>query len=60
MSRRIPVLLVLLISLVSLVKAQNDSIGTVIDEVVWVVGDEAILKSDIEALRLQGQQEGMR
>ena len=27
---------------------------------VWVVGDEAILKSDIEALRLQGQQEGMR
>ena len=53
-------MLVLLISLVSLVKAQNDSIGTVIDEVVWVVGDEAILKSDIEALRLQGQQEGMR
>ena len=60
MSRRIPVLLVLLISLVSLVKAQNDSIGTVIDEVVWVVGDEAILKSDIESLRIQGQQEGMR
>lgn len=60
MSRRILVLLVLLVSIVSLVKAQNDSIGTIIDEVVWVVGDEAILKSDIEALRLQGQQEGMR
>ena len=59
MSRRTLVLLVLLESIVSLVKAQNDSIGTIVDEVVWVVGDEAILKSDIEALRLQGQQEGM-
>ncbi|MBQ2210783.1 MAG: peptidylprolyl isomerase [Prevotella sp.] len=40
--------------------AQNDSIGSVVDEVIWVVGDEAILKSDVEALRIQGQQEGMR
>ena len=47
-------------SLVSLVKAQNDSIGTIVDEVIWVVGDEAILKSDVEAMRIQGQQEGMR
>ncbi len=39
--------------------AQSDSIGTVVDEVIWVVGDEAILKSDVEALRIQGQQEGM-
>ena len=60
MSKRILVLLVLLVSLVSLVKAQNDSIGSIIDEVVWVVGDEAILKSDIESLRIQGQQEGLR
>lgn len=30
----------------------------VIDEVVWVVGDEAILKSDIEAERLRAQYEG--
>ncbi len=60
MSRRFLVLLVSLVSTVSLVKAQNDSIGTIIDEVVWVVGDEAILKSDIESLRIQGQQEGMR
>ena len=60
MSRRFLVLLVSLVSIVSLVKAQNDSIGTIIDEVVWVVGDEAILKSDIESLRIQGQQEGMR
>jgi peptidyl-prolyl cis-trans isomerase SurA len=27
--------------------------------VIWVVGDEAILKSDVEAMRIQGQQEGM-
>ena len=26
----------------------------VIDEVVWVVGDEAILKSDVENERLKG------
>ena len=53
-------LLVILVSLVALVKAQpKDSLGTVVDEVIWVVGDEAILKSDVEALRIQGQQEGM-
>ena len=40
--------------------AQTDSIGTIVDEVIWVVGDEAILKSDVESLRLQGQQEGLR
>ncbi len=53
------VALVLLLSLISQAKAQKDSIGTVVDEVIWVVGDEAILKSDVEALRIQGQQEGM-
>ena len=37
-----------------------DSLGTVVDEVIWVVGDEAILKSDVEAMRIQGQQEGLR
>ncbi len=53
-----------------LLHAENDSIsaskdsvaattGTVVDEVIWVVGDEAILKSDVEAMRIQGQQEGM-
>ncbi len=29
-----------------------------VDEVVWVVGSEAILRSDIEMMRLQGEQEG--
>ena len=32
----------------------------VIDEVIWVVGDEAILKSDVEASRLEAQQMGQR
>jgi peptidyl-prolyl cis-trans isomerase SurA len=60
MNKRILVILVSLVSLVSLVKAQTDSIGTIVDEVIWVVGDEAILKSDVEAMRIQGQQEGMQ
>ena len=36
------------------------SIGTVIDEVIWVVGDEAILKSDVEVLRMQAAMEGVK
>lgn len=34
--------------------------SSIIDEVVWVVGDEAILKSDIEAMRLQAEVEGIK
>ena len=42
--------------------ADSDSIhmGTVIDEVIWVVGDEAILKSDVETYRMQAAMEGMK
>ena len=42
--------------------ADFDSVatGTVIDEVVWVVGDEAILKSDVEAMRMQAAMEGIK
>ena len=58
MSRILFALLGLMLAPVSLL-AQKDSLGTVVDEVIWVVGDEAILKSDVEALRIQGQQEGM-
>lgn len=32
----------------------------VVDEVVWVVGDEAILRSDIEVTRIQAAMEGVR
>jgi peptidyl-prolyl cis-trans isomerase SurA len=43
----------------------SDSLNTIpaqsiIDEVVWVVGDEAILKSDVEAMRMQAAMEGMK
>lgn len=41
-------------------KTANDSIQSIVDEVIWVVGDEAILKSDVEAMRIQAQQEGVR
>ena len=33
---------------------------SVIDEVIWVVGDEAVLKSDVEALRMQAAMEGIK
>ena len=34
--------------------------NNVIDEVVWVVGDEAILKSDVESERLNAQYYGRK
>ena len=33
--------------------------NSVVDEVIWVVGDEPILKSDVEIMRLQGEAEGV-
>ena len=33
---------------------------SVVDEVVWVVGDEAILRSDIEVTRIQAAMEGVK
>lgn len=33
---------------------------SVVDEVIWVVGDEPILKSDVEAMRLQAEAEGVK
>ena len=46
--------------LVSLFSVQVFAQNNVIDEVVWVVGDEAILKSDVESERLNAQYEGRR
>ena len=51
--------------------AANDSVKTatiagrpapqsVIDEVIWVVGDEPILKSEVEITRLQSEAEGIK
>lgn len=35
-------------------------VHSIIDEVIWVVGDEAILKSDVENLRMQAAMEGVK
>ena len=43
-----------------IVKATEVPASSVVDEVIWVVGDEPILKSDVEALRLQSEAEGVR
>ena len=40
--------------------AVNDSTAHVVDEVIWVVGDEPILKSDVEVTRIQAAMEGQR
>lgn len=42
------------------IAAQPDVVNpaSIVDEVVWVVGDEPILKSDIEVTRLQGNGDG--
>ena len=34
--------------------------ASVVDEVIWVVGDEPILKSDVEITRLQSEAEGIK
>lgn len=34
--------------------------GSIVDEVIWVVGDEAILKSDVEVTRLQSEADGIK
>ena len=34
--------------------------NSVVDEVIWVVGDEPILKSEVEIMRLQSEAEGMK
>ena len=40
--------------------SQPMNAGSVVDEVIWVVGDEPILKSDVEVARLQGEAEGIK
>ena len=40
--------------------SQKINEGSVVDEVIWVVGDEAILKSDVEVTRLQAEAEGIK
>ena len=58
--RNIFVILLSLVSVVSGFADKRDSLGTVVDEVIWVVGDEAILKSEVEVTRIQAAMEGVR
>ena len=55
MCTKVYALLLMLLATVSVYGQDN-----VIDEVVWVVGDEAILKSDVESERLNAQYEGRK
>lgn len=45
----------------STAKVQEEVLNeaSIVDEVIWVVGDEPILKSDVEAMRLQAEVEGV-
>ena len=50
---------------VSAASSDSDSVAaiplhSVIDEVIWVVGDESILKSDVESMRMQAAMEGVK
>jgi len=49
-------LMILMLFCLSVVSAQDN----VIDEIVWVVGDEPILRSEVEARRLQAQTQGIK
>lgn len=42
------------------IKKQDVNPKSVIDKVIWVVGDEPILMSDVEAMRLQSELEGVK
>lgn len=48
---------VLFFSLISFISFNLKAQDNVIDQVVWVIGDEALLKSDIEGVKLQMQLE---
>ena len=56
LKRIIQTLLMTLVAVSALAQGRSN----IIDEVVWVVGDEAILKSDVENYRIEAQQQGMR
>ena len=61
LKRLIPVVM-MAIPLFGVAANEKDSVavGSVIDEVIWVVGDEAILRSDVESMRMQAALEGMK
>lgn len=42
------------------IKANSANETSIVDEVLWVVGDEPILKSEVETMKLQAEMDGMR
>lgn len=56
---RLMMTLVCFLMVQTLAFAQKEN-NNVIDEVIWVVGDQAILKSDVEAERIRAQIEGTK
>ena len=48
------------VCLLTLLFARSNAQNNVIDEVVWVVGDEAIYKSEVEEARQEAQMRGMQ
>ena len=48
-----------LLSLSPVCAQETDNKGSVVDEVIWVVGDEPILKSEVEYNRMMSAMEGM-
>lgn len=60
-SKALCLILLMLCMAANRAQAQSrDSVMSIVDEVVWVVGDEPILKSDIEVTRIQSAMEGVR
>ena len=49
-----------LLNLLPVCAQQDDKSGSVVDEVIWVVGDEPILRSEVEANRIMSAMEGIR
>ena len=53
-------LMTLVCLLMMQIQAFAQTENNVVDEVIWVVGDQAILKSDVEAERIRAQYEGVK
>ena len=73
MNRIVLLSALVLVTLASLTASAQDTVSvagpvtpdevepvSVIDEVIWVVGDEPILRSDVEAMRIQAEMEGIK
>lgn len=46
--------------LLTFFSVRADAQNNVVDEVIWVVGNEAILKSDVEMSRIEGMSQGVK